>query len=125
MNHESLSYLEWPKDAETRLKLMNSIATDILAESRYESERNKTISERCVNIFPKGSCNSTRDRVAAIWTLRNGAIHFLVKRFLYEEINSRVIASGIKEATLKKSEYVYEFISLENATKILEIMSKQ
>ena len=125
MEKNSVGFNEWPEDAEGRLRYMNSIANGILKDSQYESERNKTITERSVNIYPKGVDHTTRNRVAAIWTLKNGAIHFLIKKFIYEGINSRVVACGIKEACLKKSEYVYEFISLEQAKKILEILANQ
>lgn len=125
MKNDNEMFIEWQDDVEGRLRYMNAIATDILKDSLYESERNKTEKEKCVNIFPKGADHTTRSRVAAIWTLKNGAIHFLVKKDIYEGINSRVVASGIKEARLKKSEYVYEFISLEHAKKILEIMAGQ
>ena len=118
-------FVEWPKDAEGRLRYMNSIAAEILKESIYESERNETETEKCVNIYPKGAGHTTRNRVAAIWALRNAAIHFLVKREIYEGINSRVVACGIKAAKQKKSEYVYESISVEQAKKILEILAGQ
>ena len=114
---------EWPEDVEARLKYMNAIVSQVFRNSAFDSERNWTEKEKCINIYPKGVDHRTRNRQAAIWPLKE-KIHVLVKTPIYEMIYSRVNALGIKEAVLKGTEFRYENLSLENASLILQTIAE-
>ena len=122
---ENIRFEEWPEDSEGRLRLVASVANKVLKESSYRAERGVTKGEKCVNIYPKGKENNARNRIAAVWALETRVAHVLVKEPVYEMIQSKVAAKGIKDAIKKEkdSEYTYSYISPETALIILNIIA--
>ena len=113
---------EWPSNVEERLKIVNAISGAILEGTAFESARNQTETEPCINICPEGKTINARDRIAAIWAKDNRTVDFLVKQPVYEKINESVSALGIDTPRRKKTEYVYERVSLKQAVWILQLV---